>query len=94
MLKKLILWITALCMVAMLLVPPFHLTLAGALDIDLGYAPLWEPPTQGPFTARIHTDKLYVQWMVTVFAGALLFFMVPGGTRGRRLGGRNFGDGR
>lgn len=69
-----ILWVLILSIVGMMLFPPYQMHIHET-DINMGYAPIFNPPQWENYQATINVPVLMAQWLgVIIIAGILWFF--------------------
>ena len=61
--------------VAMLLYPPFQLSLRNGVIYNMGYGWLFEPPRRGAIAAIVNVSMLLIQWFAVLVVGCLAFFL-------------------
>lgn len=84
--QRVVLVAVASAAVSMMLYPPFHMRGANGIEINSGYALLFDPPTLGGRVALVHAPTLFVQLAALLIAGGAAFMLVGGLTPGKRRG--------
>ena len=61
--------------VAMLVYPPFQLSLRNGVISNMGYGWFFEPPKRGAIAAIVNVPMLLIQWFVVLVVGFLAFLL-------------------